>query len=259
MSIRQITEMDAIAPLFAGWPENLVQSTLDGCMGRAFANGEHTAARIENGDFVFLAGDARCAEAEELSAGITQAVEPETRIYAAREATWYPVIERVHGNRATRGERYAICKDQHRFNTARLRMYAETLPDGVQIRLIDSELYPLVLAEPWARDLVSQFTDCTDYLARGLGVVAVRDGELLAGASSYVVFNGGLEVEIDTRKDLRRQGLATACGAALLLRCMERGLYPSWDAANQASVMLAEKLGYIRDQAYPIYQVTKPS
>ena len=257
MSIRQSSEMEAIAPLFAGWPENLVKSTLDGCMGCAFANGGYTAARIENGDFVFLAGDACCAEAEELSAGIPQAVEPETWIYAAKEAAWYPVIERVHGSRATRGERYAIRKDQHCFDPARLRVYAETLPDGVRIQPMDQALYAASLEEPWARDFVSQFANSADYLSRGLGVVAVRNGELLAGASSYVVFDGGLEVEIDTRKDMRRQGLATACGAALLLRCMERGLYPSWDAANQASVALAEKLGYVRDRAYPIYRVAK--
>ena len=37
---------------------------------------------------------------------------------------------------------------------------------------------------------------------------------------------------------------APACGAALVLTCLARGLYPSWDAANRESVALAEKLGY---------------
>lgn len=39
----------------------------------------------------------------------------------------------------------------------------------------------------------------------------------------------------------------------LRLDTLERGLYPSWDAANQESVALAEKLGYHLDHAYEVY------
>ena len=35
--------------------------------------------------------------------------------------------------------------------------------------------------------------------------------------------------------------------AALILQCLEEGLYPSWDAQNMISVHLAEKLGYELD------------
>lgn len=38
--------------------------------------------------------------------------------------------------------------------------------------------------------------------------------------------------------------MAAACGAALILECLKRGIYPGWDAANMESVRLAEKLGY---------------
>ncbi len=34
-----------------------------------------------------------------------------------------------------------------------------------------------------------------------------------AGASSYSVYKGGIEIEIDTSSEYRRRGLATACGA----------------------------------------------
>ena len=50
-------------------------------------------------------------------------------------------------------------------------------------------------------------------------------------ASSYTVYRGGIEIEIDTHPDHRRRGLARACGAALMLECLKRGLY-SWDAQN---------------------------
>lgn len=56
---------------------------------------------------------------------------------------------------------------------------------------------------------------------------------------------------IDTKPEYRRKGLATAVGAALILECLQAGLYPSWDAASRISVALAEKLGYTFSHAYP--------
>lgn len=44
--------------------------------------------------------------------------------------------------------------------------------------------------------------------------------------------------------------------AVLILRCLDEGLYPSWDAQNMNSVHLAEKLGYEFDHEYTAYEVT---
>jgi len=255
MGIHRAMDRAILEPLFADWPENLVRSTLDGCMGEAYVNDTHTAAQVVNADFSFLAGDTQCAEAQTLVAHVPEGFHADTFIIAAKEDAWYPLIEQQFGNRAARSERYAIRKDVHHFNPEKLRGFAQTLPEGIELLQMDGERYRLAQRIEWATDFVSQFADEADFLARGLGVMALRNGELLAGASSYVVFKGGIEVEIDTRKDMRRQGLATACGAMLVLLCLERGLYPSWDAANRDSVALAEKLGYVFDHPYPIYKV----
>lgn len=53
----------------------------------------------------------------------------------------------------------------------------------------------------------------------------------------------------------RGRGLATACGARLILDCLERGLYPNWDAHDSRSLHLAEKLGYRLDHPYRAYWV----
>lgn len=76
----------------------------------------------------------------------------------------------------------------------------------------------------------------------------------MSGASSYTFYRDGIEVEIDTREDERRKGLALACGAKLILECLARKLYPSWDAHNSGSLALAEKLGYRFDKEYPTYE-----
>ena len=44
-------------------------------------------------------------------------------------------------------------------------------------------------------------------------------------------------------------------GAALILECLERGLYPSWDAHTEISAALAEKLGYHVSHPYVVYEV----
>ncbi|MBR3832696.1 MAG: GNAT family N-acetyltransferase [Lachnospiraceae bacterium] len=49
--------------------------------------------------------------------------------------------------------------------------------------------------------------------------------------------------------------VASICGAKLILECLDRGLYPSWDAQNMGSVALAEKLGYHFDHAYDAYEI----
>ena len=86
-------------------------------------------------------------------------------------------------------------------------------------------------------------------------MVIIKDGELAAGASSYSRYKGGIEIEIDTREDHRRRGLAYACGAKLILECLGKGLYPSWDAQNMWSAALAEKLGYHFSHEYTAYEV----
>ena len=91
----------------------------------------------------------------------------------------------------------------------------------------------------------------------GLGVAVFYQGELVAGASSYSVYDKGIEIEIDTREDHRRKGLAYACGAKLILECLDRDLYPSWDAQNPWSLALAEKLGYHFSHEYVAYEVTE--
>lgn len=255
MGLRRVTDVSAVEPLFEGWPERLLCSALDGCMGAIYAGEGLTAAQAVIGDFSFLAGDASCPDAPLLAAHVPEGFADDAMLIVPRDEDWAATVEAALGECAKHGERYAIRKDADRFDPNRLRAMAAALPEGFTLRPMDGDLYREALANPWSRDLVSQFAGESDFLNRGLGVMALAADGPAAGASSYAVYHGGIEVEIDTRPDCRRRGLATACGAALMLRCFERNLYPSWDAANQASVGLAEKLGYVFDRAYPIYRL----
>jgi predicted GNAT family acetyltransferase len=87
-------------------------------------------------------------------------------------------------------------------------------------------------------------------------MVIMKSGLIVAGASSYTRYNEGIEIEVDTIEEERRKGLATIVSAALILRCLDEGLYPSWDAQNMNSVRLAKKLGYEFDHEYTAYEVS---
>ncbi|HSJ37158.1 MAG TPA: GNAT family N-acetyltransferase, partial [Planococcus sp. (in: firmicutes)] len=56
-----------------------------------------------------------------------------------------------------------------------------------------------------------------------------------------------------TDPQYQRKGLAAITASALILDCLDNGLYPSWDAANAESAKLAEKLGYIFKETYDTY------
>ncbi len=90
------------------------------------------------------------------------------------------------------------------------------------------------------RDFVSSFADKQQYLDLGRGVVILKDGIIVSGASSYTRYNEGIEIEVDTVESERRNRLATIACSALILRCLKENLYPSWDAHDMNSVHLAE-------------------
>lgn len=242
-----MTDLQRIAPLFDHWEETMIWSCLQGIMGRALWNADCTAAAIISGDFGFLAGEPD----EELLARVPGP------LLVPGSGKWSALIERFHGGRALRETRYAILKEPDIFDCEKLSRFAASIPSGYEIRRIEEEMVPLLLAEDWSKDFCSAFDSPADCCRRGLGYVALWDGVPVAGAGSYCVYKGGIEIEIDTRADHRRRGLATACGSRLILACLERGLYPSWDAHDLRSVALAEKLGYHRGEPYTVYWLNR--
>ena len=89
----------------------------------------------------------------------------------------------------------------------------------------------------------------------GRGMLILKDGKIVSGASSYTRYKEGIEIEVDTVPEERRKGLAMIACAALILNCLNEGLYPSWDAQNMNSVHMAEKLGYEFSHEYTAYEV----
>ena len=250
--IHEMTQAKNAAGLFAGWQETMVWSCLQGVMGRVYGDDgeEPVSAMALLGDFCFFAGKPH----REL---VLEAPGLEGRdflIMTPRDQGWAKLIEDCHGTGVKRSVRYAIKKEPDVFDRDRLRAAVDSLPEGYELRAMDQGLFLRCLEIPWCRDWVALYGDYAQYRERGLGAVILKDGEPVSGASSYSGYLGGIEIEIDTRTDYRRRGLAYICGAKLILDCLERGWYPSWDAQNLWSVALAEKLGYHFDHEYVVYE-----
>ncbi len=240
-----MVNMEKAAQLFSGWNETMVWSCLQGCMGYLLADDDEnpTAAQIVSGDFCFFAGKPSTAFAAKASAPIL----------TPQNEDWSQVIEDVWSSGVERATRYAIKKEPDVFDTNRLNGYLAVLPEPYTLRMFDRQIYDASLRETWSSDFCSQFRNYDDFRERGIGAAVLFEDKPVAGASSYIVYRGGIEIEIDTKPEFRRRGLAAICGAKLILECLKRGLYPSWDAVDLRSVALAEKLGYHMDHPYPVY------
>lgn len=253
--IYELKQPGKAAVLFEGWQETLIWSCLQGVMGRIYTDSleKPVSAMALLGDFCFFAG----VPDKELVLYEPEYGMREFVIMVPRDEEWGRLIEECYGGNAKKVVRYAIKKEPGIFDREKLQTAVDGLPDGYALKMIDEELFRQCRGIGWCRDWVSQYDDYTMFRKYGLGAVAMKDGEPVSGASSYSGYIGGIEIEIDTREDYQRRGLAYVCGARLILECLKKGWYPSWDAQNPGSVALAEKLGYHMDHEYTAFEVIR--
>lgn len=246
-------DMYRISHLFDGWNETLIWSCLQGYMGNAWTDNIENpkSAQIITGDLCFFAGIPN----SELVKNIPHTFPSQEIFMIPQNDAWGNLIEQEYKSDCDKFMRYAFKKELDVFDKEKLHSYIERLHPEYSIRKIDKELYNKVKTEEWSKDLCSQFPNYNDYEKFGLGFVVFHKDNIVCGASSYTVYDKGIEIEIDTKMEYRRKGLALICASKLILECLNRGLYPSWDAANRISADLAEKLGYHFEKEYTTYSV----
>lgn len=246
--IYELTDTSKVKPVFEGWNETMIYSCLQKVMGKIYVTDPDSpvSAMACAGCFAFYAGvpDRELVKAKPKGFVI---MTPQNKDWETCIEECFPAARKVI--------RYAIKKDTQ-FDLSYLRSVVKKLPKGYELKEIDKETYDLCLADPVTTDFVSSFDSKEKYLEIGRGMVVMKSGRIVAGASSYTRYNEGIEIEVDTVAEERRKGLALAACAALILRCINERLYPSWDAQNMDSVHLAEKLGYVFDHEYTAYEVS---
>lgn len=249
----KIFDTKMVEPLFHNWDETLIWSCLQNVMGNIYVDNLENplSAMALIGDFCFFAG----VPNKELVMYKPITCKNDFMIMVPQNDQWAELITNAYGNKAKKVTRYAIKKEQHVFDQEKLQDVVESLPAGYSLKIINEEIFNLCRSNEWSMDLVSQYKDYQMYKELGIGAVILKGETLVSGASAYTRYKQGIEIEIDTKEAYRRKGLAYVCGAKLILECLERDLYPSWDAQNKWSVALAEKLGYHYDHAYWAYEI----
>ena len=243
----ELEDTSKVESLFAGWEITLIYSCIQKVMGKVYVTdtGNPKSAMAFVGCFAFPAGEPD----RELLLGKPDGFV----IMVPQNDRWSELIEECFPD-ARKITRYAIRKDTV-FDRDKLEKTVALLPEGYELKKIDSDIYDLCVKDPVTADFVSAFGSKEKYLELGRGLVILKDGKFVSGASSYTRYKEGIEIEVDTVPAERRKGLASIVCSALILACLDEGLYPSWDAHDMNSVRLSEKFGYEFDHEYTAYEL----
>ena len=234
---------------FQYWKKNMVRYGLKAKLGQFYTNEDETAILYEQGDFLFFAGRADMA----LLADYRDICEPDYRILITEEVSWQACLSSCPA--LSTFTRYAF-KDEADFDDKVLKNIVEQLSKQLVIEVINSKTYQELAQEEWSLDLQGNFATFKDFQEAGvLGFVIRKGEEIVAGVSTALVYQKAIEIEIATKPVYQQQGLAAVLGAKMILESLQRSVFPLWDAHNEASKKIAEKLGYQCLGAYPAYEL----
>ncbi len=161
---------------------------------------------------------------------------------------WRALIFQVHGQHLKQTQ--GITFSPESLNRKHLLYLQKRIPSDCHIQRVD-----ISLANQLRNEGLSSFpgfSSLADFAERGIGFCATIEGRIISHAVSLMQCREGIHIGIETDPGFRNKGFATAVAAKLLVHCVERGVYPHWSASseNAASIHLAEKLGYVRDDVY---------
>lgn len=241
-----------IVSMFNDFDSTIVLSGLQGHMGSIWVDNLHnpTVAQIIVGIFVFYAGEPHAKASRELLNNI-----PDFALVIVGTEEWKKRIEEVHENANEKFQRYSFVKDFKNFDQNMLKANLTLLPEKYKLKRVDAFITSKESFSSLSEDFISQFSSVNDFLNRGIGFVILDQEKVVCGATSFSVYDNGIEIEIATHPKYRRQGLATIVASSIILYCLERNIYPNWDGANTESLNLAQKLGYKFDKSYDTFYI----
>ncbi len=245
-----------LAPLFQDYRWNyLVEAVLDGMMGRAWVDrAEHPQVAITEYpryQFFIPAGDPDHPESRAFLAGL-----PKPCVLVFSSAGWESAFKEVNREGILEITRYAFTSENLRND--QLRRFASQVPAGYRLEQMHLSRARQLAEEKsrFAEDHFQNFDSIDHFINLGFGFCILQREKIVSAATTFVVCRRGIEIQINTREEHRRKGLATAVAARLMLHSLENNLNPDWDAANEVSDRLAKKLGYTPQGTYTMFVVT---
>ena len=229
----------------------LIDSVLEGDFGYTDAiiiNNEIKTVRLDSGSFTIIAGDSSLIEVDKLFD-----IRP-IYVITPQNLEWDNVIKKKYKNLLVPLKFVEF--HYKNTNTKKLQSLINIIPDSYHIKEFDCTLSKKAEIDLENEYLFENFNSLSDFIDKGLGFCTVHNGLVVSAATSMAKSSKAIDIEIQTHKDYRKRGLASAVGAKLVLSCIEKGVKPMWLAANVASEKLAEKIGYTKTGEYISYSVS---
>lgn len=236
-----------LARAFASVPivDISIEALLEEQMGKAFvddlANPRYFMIE-QDGFFCYFAGDFSQAIGRDFLTKI-----PHGRMLMAGSSAWDNDLSAIFPEGLFPIKRFLYGDDTLSLNY--LQQLAEGNPHTASIQRIDAQI--ISQENPFIS--VGAFDSADDFFERGIGYCLIKEEKFIGVAYSSLVSNRAIEVSIVVDENYHRQGIATALAAQLLIYCLEQNISPHWDAANEESCFLAEKLGYRKIGDYRAY------
>lgn len=205
---------------------------------------------IQNGPFHLLAGDAEHAKATKLIELI-----PCGSTILPSPASW---IRKLKNQPRTHMHQYSRYSLAH--NNISMEHIDNILVSNNQvstIKRIDASLAKQINESHHFNYHLQNFHSEADFLARGLGYVALNKGSIIGVASSALVCAKGIEINIMLLPNYRGLSLGKKLAASLIKASLSDNKIPHWDAANEVSLNLAKSLGYDFVGKYHAYRIKK--
>lgn len=233
---------------------NIIKAYFNSNYGTAWVDDikNPAAYQIIIGDYCFFYGDATSIGAIELVMNIPNDYSSSVLIVITENKEWDKLIMKIYGNQVSVASRFSTCFSMKNVKLDLLEKYVETLPAQYKLQRIDRDIYNQTKEEKWCSDMCALFESPDDFLERGIGYAILLNDKLVSGASSYLAYKGNIEIEVQTKRQYRLQGLARVCSAKLVMTCIKNSIYPNWDAANVESLHISKQLGYYLKSKYDV-------
>ncbi len=233
--------------LFGDYPcmHGCIAAVIKDGAGKVFADSrENPSAALAVVDFQFLAGDP-FHESVPMLFSLLHGRE----WVIAPTPEWQHVVSTSYQGRKEIYQREAFLAEQ--FDVNKLGGYISELPAGFELRKISLE--NVAKFAELSPALIASYASPEEFVDRGVEIGIHHKGRFVSGASSSPLGGGKLEFEVQTRKYFRRRGFARIVASALILHCLENGIEPCWDAANEPSSSLALQLGFSSTGKYDAF------
>ena len=249
-------EMYCLNSLCEGRNSVDLRAAIEGNMGKAWTDNKEkpSIGIVLVADFCHLLGSIKSEEDEHKVKGLLDRCKG--KIIVVEEISWVSILEKYYPASLRSFKRFAMKRELGTFKINVLECFINSIEQELKIERINKDLYHEVIEDPFMADCCSNFSSVEDFYENGMGYVIMHNGAIISGASSYSYCEGFIDITIGTKEDFRQKGLALACASKLILECIEKNIYPVWDAVNMRSVSLAEKLGYRFDREYKVYSIS---